>query len=217
MTVSGPTRHWIIATILIGLLAALLALPARADAQSRNAQVTTGAGLAALGVYAAFGDRGCPYKTPSTIVLERRCYQAVLNGVPYEWDLGDPLELPVSQVAGGLVVASLGGLMAGGLWSPSGLDALTAIGLGVALVGGAFDYSDAPGTINVDFGEQRFKTCQRGNTITDKCVDAALARKHMLVAGLGALGLGLAHWLWSPDVQLDLTPGGVRAAKTITW
>ena len=201
-----------ITALAVGII--LTTTAATVSAQSRTAQLTTGAGLAALGIYAAFGDRDCPYKTPSTIVLDRRCYAGRWTGsrhVPYEGDPGTPLELPKLQMAGGLVVASVGGLMAGGLWSPSReVDTLTAIGLGAALVAGAFDYSEAPGTVHAESGGQRFSACQRGNTITDQCTDAALARKHLLFAGLGALGLGAARWLWSPDVRLDLTSGGVR-------
>ena len=203
------------------VIAVLAALPEVAAAQGRNAQMTTGMGLVGLGVYAALADRDCPYETPSTIVVSGRCYAGRWTGsarVPYDGDPGDPLEIPKLQLAGGLVVAGVGGLMAGGLWSPSReMDVLTAMGLGVALVAGAFDYSDVPGTVHADFGGQRFSTCQRGNTITDRCTDAALERRHMLFAGFGALGLGVARWFWSPSVRLDVTPGSIRAANTITW
>ena len=205
--------------LLIALL--LLTLPAVAEAQGRKAQAATGASLAALGIYAAMADRDCPYKTPSTIIVSGRCYEGRWTGtnrVRREGDPGDPLEIPKLQLAGGIIVASVGGLMAGGAWEPSrGVDALTAGGLGLALVAGSLDYRRAPGTVTADFGGRTYHACDRNGRITDQCTDSSLERRHMLVAGLGAIGVGVARWFWSPDVQLSATPGGVRASKTFGW
>lgn len=199
----------------------LLTLPAAADAQDRKAQAATGASLAALGIYAALADRDCPYKTPSTIIVSGRCYAGRWTGsgrVPREGDPGDPLEIPKLQLAGGIIVAGVGGMMAGGVWEPSRVvDAFTSAGLGVALVAGAFDYRRAPGTVTADFGGETFTACNRNGRITDRCTDAPLERRHMLLAGLGAIGVGAIRWFWTPDVRLAVTPSGVRASKSFNW
>lgn len=203
------------------LIVAFTVAPSIALAQNRASQTTTGAALAGLGVYAAFADRDC--RIYNAAVLDSRCYHTRVNIDTFEreidpWGGGEPQELPKLQVAGGLVAAGLGGMMAAGLWEPSReMDTLVAAIVGTGLLIGGFDFKNAPGTVHADFGGRRYSACARGNTITDRCTSASLARRGMMWAGVGGLGLAAVRWFWhsrEPLFALDAGPGGVRVIKT---
>ena len=196
--------------------AALLAVATTVPVQTqgRTSQATTGAALAGLGIYAAFADRDCPDWL--YFGADGGCHSRLLNG-ELRWI--EDQELPKLQVAGGLLVAGIGGAMAAGAWGPSrDWDTIATLGAGTLLLLGAFDYAPAPGTVYAEFGRRRYSACVRGgDTITDRCTDAALARRGMLWAGVGTMGLAAVRWFWPGGgalLDLDARPGGVRVSTT---
>ena len=209
----------------IALVAAALTLASSvAAAQGRGAQAVTGAGLASLGVYGAFADRDCDLQSHTTL-RDGRC----------EWrnSLGrlvrDPPDLPAGQVAGGLAVAGIGGLMAGGVWAPSKtVDTILAAGAGTILLFVAFDNEWLPGTVHVESGGRRHSTCFAGDMswggddlVNEHCMKTSFSRLHALWAGVASLGLAAGRWLWregpGPALSVDVRPGGLRVSKTIEF
>ena len=100
------------------------------------------------------------------------------------------------------------------------MDALVTAAVGTGLLLGAFNYDEVPGTIRGDFGGRRFSVCRDPDfhdTITDRCTTASLARRNMMWAGAGALGVAAVRWLWpsGPGLQLDAGPDVLRVSRTI--
>ena len=188
-------------TAAVALAVSLVALPAAA--QNRAAQAATGSALVGLGAWAAFADRDCPGRLRFGT---DGCYQLVGDD-RLRWI--EDHELPKLQVAGGLVASGIGGAMAAGVWAPSrDLDTIALALAGAGLIAGSFDYRDAPGTVHGDFGGRRYSACVRGNTVTDRCTDASLARRSMMWAGFGSLGLAAVRWFWGDGTtRLDIGAG----------
>ena len=213
----------------IAAAAAALALAAgTAPAQSRRTQVATGVGLASLGVYAAVMDRDCGVY-PQTTLVDGLCeWRTVGAGLT-----GNPPELPREQLAAGLAVAGIGGLMTGGAWEPSkALDSIFTAGAGFLLLATSWGESYQRGTVHVDAGDgRRLTTCPdprhwsyswRGrdyNQGVDECVSTGFSRLHMMWSGFAVLGLAAGRALWrdGPPLDVEVAPSRVWVGKTIEF
>ena len=210
------------ALIVFAVLA--IVRPCAAQVQGRGPQIATGAGLASLGVYGAFADRDCDNHRQTTL-QNGRCEWRNSRGRL----VGEQPDLPAAQVAGGLAVAGIGGLMAGGVWAPSRTtDAILTAGAGAILLAVAFDDNYIRGTVHVESRDRRFTICQRGDTswgaddaaeAAELCMNRSFSRLHAMWAGIASLGLAAGRWLWrddpGPALHLDVGPGRVRVSKTI--
>lgn len=213
--------------IAVGVV--VLALAAgTASAQGRKMQVVTGASLASLGVYAAVMDRDCA-GYPQTTLVAGRCEWRTTGG----FMTGNPPDLPREQLAAGLAVAGIGGLMAGGAWEPSKtVDALFTAGAGFILLATAWDKNYMRGTVHVDTDDgRRLTACpdprhwsyswttrdyDRG---VDECAITSFSRIHMMWSGFAALGLAAGRALWrdDPPLSVSVRPGAVWVGKTIKF
>lgn len=211
--------------VVLGLAAA------SASAQGRGPQIVTGVSLASFGVYAAVADRDCDVH-PQTTLHDGRCVWRNLSGRL----VGETPELPAEQLAGGLVVAGIGGLMAGGAWRPSRtVDTLATAGAGFLLLAVARDDSYPRYTVHQDTAEGwRLTACPypggsagvHGADLSvdpsvDLCTRTSFSRLHAMWTGIATLGLAAGRWLWReqprPPVNLDVRPDGIRVSKTIEF
>lgn len=207
----------------------LAAVPAAA--QGRGPQVVTGVSLASFGVYAALADRDCDVH-PQTTLHDGRCVWRNSRGRL----VGETPELPAEQLAGGLVAAGVGGLMASGAWRPSRtVDTLVTAGAGILLLAVARDDTYPRGTVHEDTADgRRLTSCPYpggsagfdGSHLAvdpgvDLCAHTSFSRLHAMWTGIATLGLAAGRWLWRgqprPPVSLDVGPGGVRVSRTIEF
>ena len=213
----------------IALVLTVLVVAAHpAAAQGRKTQVVTGISLASLGVYAAAMDRDCDVH-PQTTLVAGRCEWRTTRGVM----AGLPPELPREQLAAGLTVAAIGGMMAGGAWEPSkAVDSIFTAGAGLLLLATAYDATYVRGTVHVDAGDgRRFTTCPDPRHWSYSwmtrdydlgigfCRHESLSRIHMMWSGFAALGLAAGRALWrdEPPLTVDLRPGAVWVGRTISF
>ena len=201
-----------------------------AEAQGRRVQVVTGTGVVSLGVYAAFADRDCD-NYPQTSLQNGRCEWRNSRGRL----VGEPPDLPPEQVAGGLVAAGIGGLMASGVWAPSRtVDTIFTAGAGAILLLVAHDDTYYRGTVHFHTDDgRRFTLCPRGDMTLGEvaypddpysknpCSHTSFSRLNAMWAGIATVGLAAGRWRWraqsGPGVSLDVRPGGVRVSKTIAF
>lgn len=206
-------------------VAALALAAGTAAAQSRRTQVVTGVSLASLGAYAAIMDRDCDIHIQTTLV-NGRCEWRTAGGRL----TGAPPELPREQLAGGLVVAGIGGLMAGGAWKPSkAVDTIFTAGAGFILLAVAYDDNYPRGTVHERTSDGRgLTTCpapggSRGydsGTGVDICIRTSFSRIHTMWSGIAALGLAAGRILWRdrpPPLSVEVRPRGIRVGKTIEF
>lgn len=211
--------------IAVGVVVLVLAA-GTTSAQGRKTQVVTGASLASLGVYAAVMDRDCDIHAQTTL----------MNG-QCEWRTpaghltGDLPELPREQLATGLTVAGIGGLMMAGAWEPSkGVDTLFTAGAGFLLLATAYDDNYPRGTVHERTSDGRtLTTCPTPEgsmgydsdvaALADFCRRDSFSRIHMMWSGIAALGLAAGRALWRDDPPLNVSvrPGGVWVGKTIEF
>ena len=214
----------------IALAAAVAALAVHpAAAQSRGAQLTTGLSLASLGTYAAFADRDCSQHR-WTVLQNGRCEWRTLGG-RY---VGVPADLPRRQMAVGLAVAAVGGLMAGGAWEPSrALDALATAGAGVMLLAVARNENHTPGTVHIEGDDGWWYTqCPQdmgtygasydpsgAGYDLPECRHTSFNRLNAMWGGVAALGLAVGRWLWrdEPKLNVEVQPGAFAVSKTIEF
>ena len=213
----------------IALVLTVLALAAHpASAQSRGAQLTTGLSLASLGVYAAFADGDCS-RHRFTVLQNGRCEWRTLGG---KW-IGMPPDRPRRQMAAGLAVAGVGGLVASGAWESRAVDALATAGAGFMLLAVARNENYVPGTIHTQADDGRwFTDCPHGIGIfgaeydesgrgypLPECRHTSFNRLHGMWAGVAALGLAAGRWLWrdEPVVNIAVRPGAVEVGKTVRF
>ena len=205
--------------------AALALVAGAASAQGRRTQVVTGVSLASLGVYAAVMDRDCDIHI-QTSLMNGRCEWRTAAGRL----TGAPPELPREQLAGGLAVAWIGGLMAGGAWEPSkAVDTVFTAGAGFLLLAVAYDDNYPRGTVHERTGDGRGLTicpAPEGSYSFDSgwsedlCTRQSFSRIHTMWSGIAALGLAAGRLLWRdgpPPLSVDMRPGGVWVGKTIAF
>ncbi len=212
-------RRITVGVVVLGLASA------PAAAQGRGPQVVTGISLASFGIHAAVADRDCDIH-PQTTLLDGRCTWRNSSGRL----VGDTPELPREQVAGGLFVAGLGGLMASGAWEPSrAVDTIFTAGAGLVLLAVAWDDTLPRGTVHQETADgRRLSTCPApfgsygyggyGDDGRDPCTHTSFSRIHTMWSGIAALGLAVGRLLWRegpPPVSLDMRPGGIRVSRTI--
>lgn len=211
-------------SVLIVFVVLTLVGPCAAQEQGRGAQFATGVSLASLGVYGAFADRDCDSLVQTTM-QNGRCEWRNSRGRL----VGEPPDLPAAQVAGGLAVAGIGGLLAGGVWAPSrSVDAILTAGAGAILLAVAYDDNYIRGTVHVESGARRHTICSRGieswgasdaATAEEFCMTTSFSRLNAMWAGIASLGLAAGRWLWrdepGPALSVDLGPARVRVSKTI--
>lgn len=211
--------------IAVGLVVLSL-VACSASAQGRKTQVVTGAGLAGLGVYAAVMDRDCDIHMQTTL-MDGRCEWRTPGG----FLTGNPPELPREQLATGLTVAGIGGLLMAGAWEPSkGVDTLFTAGAGFLLLATAWDDNYPRGTVHDHtIDGETFTICPtaRGSlgygsdvaVRADFCRRDSFSRIHMMWSGVAALGLAVGRALWrdSPPLNVSVRPGGVWVGKTIEF
>jgi len=213
--------------VAVGVVVLALA-SGTASAQGRKTQAVTGASLASLGVYAAVMDRDCA-GYPQTTPVAGRCEWRTARGVT----AGNPGERSREQLAAGLAVAGIGGLMAGGAWEPSkALDSILTAGAGFILLATAWNEGYVRGTIHVEVPDgRRFTLCEdprhwsyswRGrdyNAGVTGCETASFSRLHMMWSGFAALGLAAGRALWrdDPPLSVSVQSGGVWVGKTIAF
>ena len=177
-----------------------------------------GVGVAGLGIYGAFGSTECTSATPSHIdPADGRCKSGWFNhleqGDPL-YDHGLPARDPI-QVAGGLAVAGVGAYFAARPHSGM-VESISYIGLGGAMIAGAFDYRcrgtriKNVGCINTNITSSRF---------LEDASETPFSRPSLLYGGLGVTGMGLLRLLGgdTPVVQLDPQPGGARLSRTFSF
>ena len=209
------------------VLTALVLAAHPAAAQSRGAQLTTGLSLASLGTWAAFADGDCnQYRF--TVLQNGRCEWRTLGG---KW-VGVPADRPQRQMAVGLAVAGVGGLIASGAWEPSrAVDALATAGAGFMLLAAARNENYTPGTIHIEGdGGRWFTQCPHGigthgasydssGTGYDlpECRHTSFNRLNAMWAGVAALGLAAGRWLWRGGLDVEVQPGAVAVSKTIEF
>ncbi len=209
-----------VAVVVLGLAAGSV------SAQGRKTQVVTGASLTGLGVYAAVMDEDCDIH-PQTTLMNGRCEWRT----PAGFLTSNPPELPRDQLATGLVVAGIGGLMMSGAWEPSkGIDTLFTAGAGFLLLATAWDDNYPRGTVH--------ERTSAGDTLTacptaegsmaygsevaairDFCRRDSFSRIHMMWSGIAALGLATGRALWrdGPPLNVAVHPGGVWVGKRIAF
>ena len=210
--------------IAVGVAAVAL-VAGTASAQGRRTQVVTGVGLASLGVYAAVMDRDCDIHIQTTL-MNGRCEWRTAAGKL----VGAPPELPREQLAGGLAVAGIGGLMAGGAWEPSkAVDAVFTAGAGFILLAVAYDDNYPRGTVHERTRDGRGLTsCPApsgsygydSGSGEDLCIRRSFSRIHTMWSGIAALGLAAGRLLWRdrpPPLSVDVRPGGIWVGKTIEF
>ena len=212
-------------TIAVGVAVLGLAASA-ASAQGRKTQVVTGVSLASLGVYAAAMDRDCDAH-PQTTLVAGRCEWRTAGG----FLTANPPELPREQLAAGLAVAGIGGLMAGGAWEPSKtVDSIFTAGAGFLLLATAWDDNYVRETVHVDTNDgRRLTTCpdpghwsyssSSWDGVDYGCTRDSFSRLHMMWSGFAALGLAVGRALWRDGPPLDVEVGAtrVRVGKTIVF
>ena len=214
----------------IALVLTVLVVAAHpAAAQGRKTQIVTGISLASLGIYAATMDRDCDVH-PQTTLVAGRCEWRTARGVL----AGLPPELPPEQLAAGLTVAAIGGMMAGGAWGAiEGRRQHLHRWRRVALAGDRLRRHLRPRhTVHVDAGDgRRLTTCPDPRhwsyswTTRDYdlgigfCRHESLSRIHMMWSGFAALGLAAGRALWrdEPPLTVDLRPGAVWVGRTIAF
>lgn len=208
-------------------VAALAFAAAPAAAQSRGAQLTAGLSLASLGAYAAFADRYC--RGDLTVSRNGWCEWRTVGGRHH----GSPSELDRRQMAAGLAVAGVGGLMAGGVWKPSrAVDALVAAGAGVLLMSAARNENFRPGTVHIRTDDDLWLTsCTLPDGVgftadyeplygpPPECRHTSFDRLHAAWAGVAALGLAAGRWLWrdQPKLNVEARPGAVAVRATVAF
>ena len=212
---------------IAGGVAVLVLAAVPASAQGRGPQVVTGISLASFGIYAAVSDRDCDIH-PQTTLLDGQCTWRNSSGRL----VGVPPELPREQLAGGLFVAGIGGLMASGAWEPSrAVDTIFTAGAGFILLAVAWDDTLPRGTVHQDTSDgRRLSTCPApfgshgyggyGDDSWDPCTHTSFSRIHTTWSGIAALGLAAGRLLWRdgpPPVSLDMRLGGIRVSKTIAF
>ena len=199
--------------IAVGVAALALAA-GTTSAQGRKTQVVTGVSLASLGVYAAVMDRDCGIYPQTTLVGGRCEWRTAGAGLT-----GNPPDLPREQLAAGLTVAGIGGLMVSGAWEPSkALDSIFTAGAGFLLLATAWDESYQRGTVHVDAGDgRRLTTCpdprhwsyswmtRDYDQGVDECAVTSFSRVHMMWSGFAALGLAAGRALWRDDPLLSVS------------
>ena len=195
-----------------------------ASAQGRKTQVVTGVSLASLGVYAAVMDRDCDIHI-QTALMNGRCEWRTAAGQL----TGAPPELPREQLAGGLAVAWIGGLMASGAWEPSkAVDTVFTAGAGFLLLAVAYDDNYPRGTVHERTSDGRMLTAcpapegsygYASDGGFDLCIRKSFSRIHTMWAGIAALGLAAGRALWrdGPPLNVAVHPGGVWVGKTIEF
>ena len=210
--------------IAVGVVVLMLTAGS-ALAQGRGVQIVTGAGLASLGVYAAVADRDCD-NHPQTTLQNGRCEWRNSRGRL----VGEQPDLSAAQVAGGLAVAGIGGLMTGGMWEPSRtIDSILTAGAGALLLTVARHDNYPRGTVHVEASDRRFTLCQIGDTTwssdhapeaADLC-EATSFRANGMWTGIAALGLAAGRWLWRDEsgsrVNIEARPDGIRVSKMIAF
>ena len=207
------------------VVAALVLATGTASAQGRRTQVVTGVSLASLGVYAAVMDRDCDIHVQTTLMNGRCEWRTAAGRLT-----GAPPELPREQLAGGLAVAWIGGLMASGAWEPSkAVDTLFTAGAGFLLLAVAYDDNYPRGTVHERTTDGRgLTTCPapEGSYSYDSgggfdlCTRRSFSRIHTMWSGIAALGLAAGRLLWRdgpPPLSVDMRPGGVWVGKTIEF
>ena len=213
----------------IAVSVAMLVLAASAaSAQGRKTQVVTGISLASLGVYAAAMDRDCDTH-PQTTLVAGRCEWRTAGG----FLAGIPPELPREQLAAGLAVAGIGGLMTGGAWEPSkAIDGIFTAGAGFLLLATSWDDSYTRETAHVDTDDgRRLTTCPdprrhwsyrsvfSPDWVDFDCNQDSFSRVHMMWSGFAALGLAVGRALWrdGPPVDVEVGASRVWVGKTIEF
>lgn len=192
------------------------------SAQDRKAQAVTAVGLASLGVYAAVANRDCVY--PWESVLDGLCGWRTTDGRT----VGVDPDLPREQFVSGLVVAGIGGLMAGGAWRPSkSVDAGLTAAAGILLLAVARDDGYPRGTVVVRGEEGSITvTCPgAGGPVTYEfrgrdgdCYRTFFSRPHTMWAGIAALGLAAGRLLWrEPPLSVSVRPSGLWVGRTIEF
>ena len=217
-------------------LAVLVLAAGPAAAQSRGAHLTTGLSLASLGAYAAFADGDCS-RHRFSVLQNGRCEWLDLAG---RWNGVSP-DRPQRQMAVGLAVAGLGGLMAGGVWEPSRtVDALVTAGAGFMLLVAARNEGYVPGTVHTFADDGRwFTECPHdmggfGGTFgavyvpsdtpgeydgypLDECRHTSFNRLNGMWTGVAVLGLAAGRWLWRGGLDVEVSPSAVAVSKTIEF
>ena len=182
----------------------------------------TAVGLASLGVYAAVANRDCVY--PWESVLDGLCGWRTTDGRT----VGVDPDLPREQFVSGLVVAGIGGLMAGGAWRPSkSVDAGLTAAAGILLLAVARDDGYPRGTVVVRGEEGSITvTCPgAGGPVTYEfhgrdgdCYRTFFSRPHTMWAGIAALGLAAGRLLWrEPPLSVSVRPSGLWVGRTIEF
>ena len=218
----------------IALVLTVLVLAAHpAAAQSRGAQLTTGMSLASLGAYAAFADRDCS-RHRFSVLQNRRCEWLDLAG---KW-IGVSPDRPQKQMAVGLAVAGVGGLIASGAWEPSRtVDALATAGAGFMLLAAARNEGYVPGTVHTLADDGRwFTDCpgEMGGIVgavyypsdspgeydgypLPECRHTSFNRLNGMWTGVAVLGLAAGRWLWRGGLDVEVSPSAVAVSKTIEF
>ena len=213
----------------IALVLTVLVLAAHpAAAQSRGAQLTTGLSLASLGTYAAFADGDCSQHR-FTVLQNGRCEWLTLAG---KW-VGVPPDRPQRQMAVGLAVTGVGGLIASGAWEPSrAIDALATAGAGFMLLAAARNEGYVPGTVHTRADDGRWFTdcpAEMGGIVgaiydesgegypLPECRHTSFDRLNGMWAGVAALGLAAGRWLWRGGLDVEVSPSVVEVSKTIEF
>ena len=211
--------------IAVGVTALVL-VAGTASAQERKTQAVTGVSLASLGIYAAVMDRDCDIH-PQTTLAAGRCEWRTSGG----FLTGNPPELPREQLAAGLAVGWIGGLMAGGAWEPSKvIDSIFTAGAGFLLLATAWDDNYVRETVHVDTDDgRRLTTCPgpghwsyssfSGDGVDYGCARDSFSRLHMMWSGFAALGLAVGRALWrdGPPLDVEVGAGRVSVGKTIEF
>lgn len=210
--------------IAVGVTALVL-VAGTASAQERKTQAVTGVSLASLGIYAAVMDRDCDIH-PQTTLVAGRCEWRTSGG----FLTGNPPELPREQLAAGLAVGWVGGLMAGGAWEPSkAIDSIFTAGAGFLLLATAWDDNYVRETVHVDTDGRRLTTCPgpghwsyssfSWDGVDDGCTRDSFSRLHMMWSGFAALGLAVGRVLWrdGPPLDVEVGAGRVSVGKTIEF
>lgn len=211
--------------IAVGVTALVL-VAGTASAQERKTQAVTGVSLASLGIYAAVMDRDCDIH-PQTTLVAGRCEWRTSGG----FLTGNPPELPREQLAAGLAVGWIGGLMAGGAWEPSkAIDSIFTAGAGFLLLATAWDDNYVRETVHVDTDDgRRLTTCPgpghwsyssfSWDGVDDGCTRDSFSRLHMMWSGFAALGLAVGRVLWrdGPPLDVEVGAGRVSVGKTIEF
>lgn len=196
-------------TVVVGVAVASIMACSPSSAQSNRAIAL---GVAAAGIYGAFGSVECRSGTPAVVdPADGRCksgwYNHRLQGDPL-YDHGVPERDPL-QVAGGLVVAGVGTAFA---VKPVGrlLESITYAALGGAMVAGAFDFRCR--------GTRIYGECINTNITSSRFLEDGgqddLNRVSLLYGGIAVAGLAAVRWI---AVDVQASPRGVRISRTFEF